>query len=224
MRVFPKILFLIFSIIILHSFVRITHFYQILGAKDDITSQNIHQLINILRQDSGLEILTYDISLEVAAQNKADHMVQNSYFSHTINDNNPTWQFILDEDYLYSMAGENLAKNFSDSTNLTDSWIRSPSHQANILSKNYTHTGIGIAYDTSTPPQTIVVQVFALPLSQEIQQQFLTTSTPVLHNRLPLHNLFIVISLILVALVSLSFTLKKPRKKKRGINPKHWHT
>lgn len=39
-------------------------------------------------------------------------------------------------------AGENLAVNFTDYKNIPPSWMKSPSHKANIVDPNYTAVGM----------------------------------------------------------------------------------
>lgn len=45
----------------------------------------------------------------------------------------------------YETAGENIACGQRDEQEAVDCWMRSPGHRANILSRNYTKAGFGVA-------------------------------------------------------------------------------
>ena len=47
-----------------------------------------------------------------------------------------------------TIAGENLAVNFSDSQDVTNAWMNSPEHRANILNGDFTQIGIATAQGT----------------------------------------------------------------------------
>ena len=45
----------------------------------------------------------------------------------------------------YTAAGENIAAGQPDPKSVVTSWMNSPGHRANILSKSYTEIGVGFA-------------------------------------------------------------------------------
>lgn len=102
--------------------------------------------------------------LTAAAQQKANDMAAKGYFSHTSPEGLTPWHWFQKVGYAYTYAGENLAVNFSDSNDVTNAWMRSPDHRANILNPNYTQIGIATAPGNyQGAPTVFVVQLFGRP-------------------------------------------------------------
>ncbi|QQS22807.1 hypothetical protein IPM19_04245 [bacterium] len=137
-----------------------------------ITNETIVSLANSARVDAGMGELTTSGLLAKAAQNKADDMLARQYFSHNTPDGATPWSFIKAVGYKYTTAGENLAIDFTVAEDVQSAWMNSPGHRANILNKNFTQIGIGIAKGTYDNHQTtIVVQMFANPLNAPVATQ-----------------------------------------------------
>lgn len=131
------------------------------------SNMNISVLLdgtNDLREKNGLQKLTVNQALTVAAQKKAEHMFDNDYWAHISPDGTAPWDFILSENYDYTFAGENLAKNFNSSDQVVEAWFQSPSHRENLMNENYEEIGFAVVngvlegYET-----TLVVQMFGKP-------------------------------------------------------------
>ncbi len=121
-------------------------------------------LTNNNRADGGLGQLQTNPILEQAAQLKANDMAENGYFAHTSPDGKEPWFWLKQAGYAYSYAGENLAVNFVDSNEVTDAWMKSLLHRANIENNNYTEVGIAVASGVYKNKQTLfVVQFFGTP-------------------------------------------------------------
>ncbi|MBI3231975.1 MAG: hypothetical protein HYZ51_02760 [Candidatus Doudnabacteria bacterium] len=134
-----------------------------------ITSENVFNLTNQSRTSFGLKSLTQNPVLSQAAQFKADDMAKKGYFSHTSPDGRLPWSFIQGAGYNYIMAGENLAVNFFEAESMSQAWMNSESHKANILNKNFEEIGIGIAEGQYGGKTSIfVVQMFGVPAEQNI--------------------------------------------------------
>jgi hypothetical protein len=102
--------------------------------------------------------------LEEAARQKARDMAEKGYFSHIGPDGEQPWKWLTGVGYYYLSAGENLAINFTDSKDVTDAWMNSPAHRANMLNGNFTEIGIGTAEGFYKGKQTtFVVQFFGKP-------------------------------------------------------------
>lgn len=104
--------------------------------------------------------------LDAAAQAKANDMAKTGYFAHVGPDGKEPWAWVHESGYDYSFAGENLAVRFSDSADVVNAWMASPTHRANIVKPVYTEIGVGVAegmYQGS--PATFVVQYFGTPHS-----------------------------------------------------------
>jgi uncharacterized protein YkwD len=134
---------------------------DVLGYATDINVQQLLADTNAKRQAEGLSPLTLNSTLSVAAANKAADMFTNNYWAH----NSPTgatpWEFITGAGYHYTVAGENLAKNFSDSQGVIDAWMASSSHRENLLKSNYRDVGFAVVNGTLNGEETtLVVQMF----------------------------------------------------------------
>lgn len=134
-----------------------------------ITNETIVSLANSARVGGGLSELTTSSLLSKAAQTKANDMLSRQYFSHNTPDGATPWSFIKAVGYSYTTAGENLAIDFTDADAVQTAWMNSPGHRANIMNKNFTQIGIGIAQGTFDNHQTIiVVQMFGTPLNAPV--------------------------------------------------------
>jgi hypothetical protein len=121
---------------------------------------------NAARQSSGLSSLRISPLLQAAAQEKANDMVQNGYFAHTSPAGVTPWYWFENVGYSFSYAGENLAVNFSDSNDVTNAWLNSPEHRANILNANFKEIGIATAQGTYEGHDAVyVVELFGTPSS-----------------------------------------------------------
>ncbi|MDQ0878098.1 putative YkwD family protein [Paenibacillus sp. V4I3] len=108
-----------------------------------VEEQQMLELVNKERAAVGLSPLAVDLQLTKTARLKSQDMVDNNYFSH----DSPTYgsPFDMMEKFgiTYNAAGENIACNQSVQA-AHEALMNSPGHKANILSKDYTHIGIGI--------------------------------------------------------------------------------
>jgi hypothetical protein len=121
-------------------------------------------LTNEERTKNNLPTLTINPVLAQAAQLKAEDMASKGYFSHNSPDGKTPWYWFEQVGYKYNFAGENLAVNFSDSEEVTHAWMNSPTHQANIVGRNYTEMGTGIATGIYKGRETVfVVQLYGTP-------------------------------------------------------------
>ncbi len=122
-------------------------------------------LTNEKRSYEGLNMLNENEILNLAAQMKANDMAANGYFAHTSPDGKSPWYWIKLAGYDYKYAGENLAVNFKQSENITEAWMKSPGHRANIMKGVYTEMGTGVAKGIYKGKETeFVAQVYASPM------------------------------------------------------------
>lgn len=127
------------------------------------------------RAKIGEEPLANSILLQKAAQLKANDMAEKGYFSHISPDGTTPWQWLDGVGYEYTYAGENLAVNFSDSTDVTKAWMNSPAHKENIIKNSYKEIGIATAHGVwKGQDTTFVVQFFATP---PIKESLVTVQT-----------------------------------------------
>lgn len=129
-------------------------------------------LTNEERESRDLKALQVNSILNKAAEMKAIDMAQNSYFAHTSPLGKTPWYWLEEVGYDYEYAGENLAINFSDSKDVTDAWVASPTHKSNIIKEYYTEVGTGVATGLYEGRETVfVVQVYANPLPKNVQNK-----------------------------------------------------
>lgn len=131
-----------------------------------VVSATLIDLANQDRAQNGLSALTLDPLLVAAAQAKANDMAANSYFAHVSPQGVDPWHWFEVVGYKFVYAGENLAVDFSDSTDVNTAWMNSPTHRENILDPHYTQIGIATAQGMyQGHPTTFVVQEFGSPAS-----------------------------------------------------------
>ncbi|HBD24985.1 MAG: hypothetical protein A2566_00515 [Candidatus Zambryskibacteria bacterium RIFOXYD1_FULL_40_13] len=118
--------------------------------------------------------------LTEAAQMKADDMAERSYFSHVGPDGERPWYWFKKVNYKYEYAGENLAVDFTESDDISQAWIDSAKHKANLLNSNFTEIGIGIADGFYEGRKTIfVVQFFGKPYAEKTEVTTKAVRAPV---------------------------------------------
>ena len=127
-----------------------------------INSGEIFNLTNQERENAGLNALTANELLNIAAQNKAISMYQRDYFMHTTPEGKKFYEWIEDTGYDYSIVGENLAVNFSKNESIVNLWMQSTKHKKNILNSEYAETGIAVI-ETGDSRKAVVVQLFGAP-------------------------------------------------------------
>src|SRR3989344_227948 len=121
-------------------------------------------LTNEKRAENDVPPLTQNELLNRAAQMKAEDMATNGYFAHTSPDGKTPWYWFEQVGYRYTSAGENLAVNFFESSDVAEAWMDSPSHRENIIKANYKEIGIGIASGVYKGRDTVfVAQLFGTP-------------------------------------------------------------
>lgn len=105
--------------------------------------QEVVKLVNAEREKAGLSPMKEDWELSRVAQYKSQDMLDKKYFDHT----SPTYgtPFTMMENFgvTYKSAGENIAKGQRSAAEVVTAWMNSEGHRANIMSKNFTHIGVG---------------------------------------------------------------------------------
>lgn len=142
-----------------------------------VISAILVDLANGDRVSNGLPLLDMSPALVAAAQAKANDMAAKSYFSHVSPEGLDPWHWFEEAGYAFAYAGENLAIDFSDSTDVERAWMNSQTHRENILGAHYTQIGIATAQGMyEGRPTTFVVQEFGTPA--EAQQIIRETIPP----------------------------------------------
>ncbi len=139
----------------------------VLATATNISTTNLLQDTNEQRTKNNSPNLVLSDRLSQAAQLKADDMSARNYWSHKTPDGNNPWVFIDKTKYIYTKAGENLAYGFEDSASTVTGWMNSPTHRANMLDKDFSEVGFGIANSNNfnnSGASTIIVAFYAKPM------------------------------------------------------------
>ncbi len=151
-------------------------FPDVLGYATNIQVERLLVDTNQKRKDAGLGSLSLNQQLSQAAAGKAADMFGKNYWAHVAPDGKTPWDFIVGAGYKYTVAGENLAKNFQDSDGVVNAWMASPSHRDNLLKSTYKEVGFAVVNGKlQGEDTTLVVQMFgtrpnAKPLSDASDQ------------------------------------------------------
>lgn len=136
-------------------------FPDVLGYATNIYIEDLLRYTNAKREDAGLSKVSFNESLSQAAAKKAQDMFSNNYWAHYSPSGRKPWDFITESGYSYLIAGENLAKNFSDSKQVVEAWMASSSHRDNILKSGYQDIGFAVVNGVLQGEETtLVVQMF----------------------------------------------------------------
>jgi uncharacterized protein YkwD len=129
-----------------------------------ITVNRIVQLTNAERTKAGLNELTVNSQLSVAAKQKGEHMLSEDYFAHISPSGVTPWFWMSKNGYSYSVAGENLAIDFTEAEDVVSAWIASPTHKENMLLPQYTETGVAVVTgEFQGGTSIVVVHMFGKP-------------------------------------------------------------
>ena len=118
-------------------------------------------LTNAKRQNAGLPALRLSSQLGQVAQNHAEDMAINNYFSHIGLNGSQLSERVEAIGYDFSYVGENISAGRTTPLDTIQGWMNSQGHRENILNPNYTEIGFGYAYSPSSEYGHYWVQVFA---------------------------------------------------------------
>lgn len=99
---------------------------------------------NQMRVEQGLPELNVSTLLIRSADSRAKDMGTKEYFSHVSPDGHRLGFFLERAGYPYAEAGENLAMGFSDADGAMNGWMKSPTHYANLVDREFKDIGVGI--------------------------------------------------------------------------------
>uniref|UniRef100_UPI00406BF585 CAP domain-containing protein n=1 Tax=Paenibacillus sp. FSL R7-0652 TaxID=2921687 RepID=UPI00406BF585 len=112
------------------------------SSQSDFAAQVV-KLVNAERAKAGLGALASDSLLDKVAMAKVKDMSSNNYFDHQSPTYGSPFDMMKQFGVTYSYAGENIAKGQKTPQEVVTAWMNSAGHRANILSKNFTHIGVG---------------------------------------------------------------------------------
>jgi uncharacterized protein YkwD len=151
---------------------------NVLGYASNISPGDVIAQTNQQRTANGLSELRHNDRLSAAAAGKAQDMFSKQYWAHTSPDGTQPWAFIKNAGYSYQVAGENLARDFSETGEMMGAWMGSPTHRANILNTKYSEIGVAVVNGTLEGVETtLVVQMFGAPRTAVAQVAPAKTTT-----------------------------------------------
>lgn len=109
--------------------------------------QEVVKLVNAERAKAGLPALKEDWELSRVAKYKSQDMHDKKYFSHTSPTYGSPFTMMKNFGITYKSAGENIAMGQKSAAEVMKAWMNSEGHKANIMSKNFTHIGVGYVAD-----------------------------------------------------------------------------
>ncbi len=145
-------------------------------------------LTNEARLKNNEFALTRNPILDEVARLKAEDMARLGYFAHTSPTGITPWYWFNKMGYYFVYAGENLAINFTESIDVENAWLNSPTHKANILNDKFTEIGIATVEGIyQGRPTTYVVQMFGKPsivtnIEIKVISPTIKTTTPLVKN------------------------------------------
>ena len=112
---------------------------------DKQLEKEVVTLVNQERAKQGLAPLKENWELSRVARYKSGDMADNNYFSHTSPTYGSPFNMMKNFGIKYMAAGENIAMGQPTAASVMNAWMNSPGHKANILGKNFTEIGVGVA-------------------------------------------------------------------------------
>lgn len=139
---------------------------SVLGDKANVSVEALLSETNEARRQENLTELHLSQKLNQAAELKANNMFEKQYWGHNAPDGTEPWHWLVEADYGYTKAGENLAKNFYTAEAVNAAWMDSTDHRKNILEPDFTEAGFAVASGTlEGESATIVVALYGRPIS-----------------------------------------------------------
>ncbi|MFV0137696.1 CAP domain-containing protein [Streptomyces sp. HMX87] len=109
------------------------------------TAAEVVDLTNRERAGAGLPPLAADPRLTAAAQAHSADMVARDFYSHTSPDGSAPRDRAAAAGATRRTIGENIACGQRSPADVVEGWMNSPGHRANILGRDFTHIGVGLA-------------------------------------------------------------------------------
>lgn len=115
------------------------------GSGTNVDSASFAGLLNGVRVANSAAPVNFDARLTLAAQNHADDMLAQNYFSHTGLNGSTPGDRITAAGYRWRTYGENIAQGQATQSEAFDGWTNSPGHHANNINPNFEDFGLAKA-------------------------------------------------------------------------------
>ncbi len=117
--------------------------------------------VNSYRAEKGIEPLTIDRNLSIAATVRALEIAYGSKFSHTRPNGSECYTVFDDLGIRASIKGENLTAGEATVKSAAENWKNSSVHYANMINSSFTKIGIGIFTEKASEYYYYWVQLFS---------------------------------------------------------------
>ncbi len=114
-------------------------------------------LLNSVRLDNGAGGVTYNARLDQAAQDYAQYMIDEDFFSHDAPDGTSVVQRVEATGYEWAALGENLGRGQTSEAEIMQGWTNSPGHHANNINPIFEEFGLGYAEDSTDTRWVLVL-------------------------------------------------------------------
>ncbi|WP_326825209.1 CAP domain-containing protein [Streptosporangium sp. NBC_01756] len=116
------------------------------GTVGTADENEVLRLVNAERAKGGCQPLKHDAQLRKAAYDHSADMAAQNYFSHTSKDGRSFMDRIRAAGFTGGSGwAENIAAGQATPAAVTNSWMNSPGHKANIMNCKFTLIGVGVA-------------------------------------------------------------------------------
>jgi hypothetical protein len=177
---------LIFSLGLKNISSAILNYRHILGFSSTISVDGVIAGTNAQRTKLGLQSVTYNPVLSLAAEAKAKDMFEHQYWAHYSPAGKTPWDFMKNSGYRYVVAGENLARDFLDTDDMVSAWMNSPTHRDNLVNPRYQDIGVAVVNGTLNGTETtLVVQMFGSVTRSVASTNSVTTTAQIQVTPLP---------------------------------------
>ena len=114
-------------------------------AGDAAAARTILARVNAHRRKAGLAEVTLDARLSAAAQGHSEWMAREKRLDHRGRGGSDPGQRIEQAGYRWRAYAENIARGQRTADEVTAGWMSSAGHRRNILNRDVTQIGVGVA-------------------------------------------------------------------------------
>ena len=142
------------------------------GCEPEAYQEELLSLVNAARSEDRMcgdqsyaaaGALTYSCPLEQAARAHSEDMATSNFISHTGSNGLGVSARVEANGYTWRAVGENIAGGYSSPDDVTEGWLSSPGHCANIMNPDFTEFGAARVDSNSADYPRYWTQVFATP-------------------------------------------------------------
>jgi uncharacterized protein YkwD len=109
------------------------------------TADKCTAIANAERKKAGLRALVQHRTVNAVALAHSKYQASINKMTHTGKGGSSAGTRLTAAGYRWRTWGENVAYGYADCAAVLRGWMNSPGHKANILNRNFTHIGIGVA-------------------------------------------------------------------------------